>query len=362
MDTGELVDLFQIYMAPVPTPVGLTSREIVRRAIEFDHPPRIPYSFVDPIASDFLELLVLLVAGDPVAAAPAGHMVFDDWGVGWRSTGRVRGHAEVHPLTNLSALEEYEFPEALKPELWAAGSLIAESASAAGKYVVGPDPVKGIERLRGLVGFENLMMALYTDRERVGALLGRLADMTIEVVRTYAEKSTVHGFMTWEDWGLQTSLQINPQVWREVFKPHYARIVEAAHAGGMHYLLHCCGYIVDIIPDLIDIGVDVLQLDQPRLMGHERLASLFGGQICFWNCVDIQWSPRPEVTHEDIRQDVKEMVERFGPFGGGLIARHYPAWWDIGMTTEKNRAIYDAFMEFGCRQVASGTASSKGRC
>ena len=159
----------------------------------------------------------------------------------------------------------------------------------------------------------------------------------------------VHGFMTWEDWGLQTSLQIRPQQWREMFKPRYARIVKAAHEEGMHYLWHCCGYIVDIIPDMIEIGVDVLQLDQPRLMGVDRLANEFGGKICFWNTVDIQWSPPDAVSLEEARAEAKHMVESFGRFGGGFIARQYPQPTDIEMSHEKHRAIYEAFMESGCR-------------
>ncbi len=159
-----------------------------------------------------------------------------------------------------------------------------------GKYVVGADPINAYERLRSLMGFENLMVAMYADQERFERLLDKLTDMTVEVVEAYAGIGGVHGFMTWDDWGLQTSLQIRPAKWREMFKPRYARIVEACHKNGMHYILHSCGVIWDIIPDMIEIGMDVLQIDQPRLMGVERLANEFGGKICFWNCVDIQWS------------------------------------------------------------------------
>jgi uroporphyrinogen-III decarboxylase len=199
------------------------------------------------------------------------------------------------------------------------------------------------------MGFDNLMVALYTDRQRFEELLDKLTDMTIDVLHTYAEMGGVHAFMTWEDWGLQTTLQIRPAQWREIFKPRYARIVEETHKAGMHYIWHCCGYIMDIIPDMIEIGVDVVQFDQPRLMGVERLASQFGGKICFWNTVDIQWSPVAEVSLEEVRAEVKHMVEQFGRFNGGFIARQYPQPRDIGMTPEKHHAIYEAFMDFGCR-------------
>jgi uroporphyrinogen decarboxylase len=345
-----LVDsLIEVYVKPaVPTPPGFTSREIVRRAIEFASPPRIPYSFMQPLKSDFVELAVVVEGAADISNVPVGEMVFDEWGVGRRSSGTAWGNAEVHPLNDLSALDGYRFPDVTAPERFRDAETLARAGREAGKYVVGADPILGIERLRLLVGFSDLMLALYTDRPRVERLLDRLVEMTLEVVRAYAGMGTVDGFMTWEDWGLQTTLQIKPEQWREIFKPRYARVVEATHAAGMHYLFHCCGQISDIIPDLIDIGMDVLQLDQPRLMGVDRLADEFGGKICFWNTVDIQWSPLPEVTLDELRAEVKHMVEAFGRFNGGLIARHYPQPKDIAMPPEKHQAIYEAFMEYGC--------------
>lgn len=344
-----LLAALRTYLKPVPVPSGFTSRELVRRAIEFDSPPRIPYSFIDPLESDFAEMGALAAVFWPIGYVPKGEIKFDEWGVGWRGSGRLWGHPDVNPLADLSALDTYQFPEILTPESRAIVEVFVKEANSTGKYVVGGDPIMGIERLRGLMGFENVMTAMLADRERFERLLDKLADMTIDVIRAYEEIGGVHGFMAVEDWGLQTSLQIRPQHWRDIFKPNYARIVAAAHAAGMHYIWHCCGYIIDIIPDMIEIGVDVLQLDQPRLMGVDRLASEFGGKICFWNTVDIQWSSPGETTLDEVRAEAKHMIEQFSRFKGGFIARQYPQPGDIEMSHEKHRTIYEAFMEAGCR-------------
>jgi len=355
MDRKECLDQrlrdLETYLKPVSTPEGYTSREIVRRAIEFDDPPRVPYTFLDPPESDMLELgLVAEAAGTffETSSVPVGEIYFDEWGVGQRATGRAWGHPEVCPLADLSALEDYQFPPVLHPEMIAAAKALVDLGNAAGKYVLGGDPVMGIERLRMLMGFENLMVALYTDRDRLEILLDKLTDMAIEGAGIWAEMGGVHGFVIVEDWGLQNSLQIRPELWREVFKPRYARLIEAVHRGGMHHIWHCCGYIIDIIPDMIEMGVDALQIDQPQVMGVDRLTEEFGGKICFWNPVDIQWSARAEVSNEEIREEAMHMLDRFARFGGGFIAKQYPQWWDIGLTSEKNHAIYEAFMEFGC--------------
>jgi uroporphyrinogen decarboxylase len=351
MTTDNLQDLLVTYLKPTPAPDGFTSREIVRRAIEFEGPPRIPYSFIDPLESDFFELAAIASAVKAAGTGQAarGEMVFDEWGVGWRGSGRAWGHAEVSPLADLAALDGYRFPEPISDEHWGMMKLVTQAAGNAGKYVVGADPINFYERLRALMGFENLMLAAYTDRARFERLLDRLTDMTVDLVGRYAEIGDVHAFMSWDDWGLQTGLQIRPAQWHEVFKPRYARIIEACHSHGMHYVLHSCGVIRDIIPGLIEIGADVLQIDQPRLMGVQRLADEFGGKICFWNCVDIQWSSQPEVTLEEARREARSMTETLGRFGGGFVARQYPQPDDIEMPPEKHRAIYEGFMESGCR-------------
>jgi hypothetical protein len=345
--------LLATYLKPVPTPDGFTSREIVRRAIEFDGPPRLPYSFVQPLESDFFEVGAVSSAASATKTgrAPKGEMVFDDWGVGWRASGRHWGHAEVCPLADLSALDSYRFPEALSDEQWGLIRPTTQAAANAGKYVVGADPISFYERLRALMGFEALMIAAYTDRQRFETLLDKLTDMTVDVIDSYAETGNVHAFMSWDDWGLQTGLQIRPAQFREVFKPRYARIIDACHKNNMHYILHSCGVITDIIPDLIDIGADVLQIDQPRLLGVDSLASEFGGKICFWNCVDIQWSSQPEVTPDEARREAVDMAGALGRFNGGFIARQYPQPGDIEMTPEKHQAIYEGFMEAGCRSA-----------
>ena len=80
---------------------------------------------------------------------------------------------------------------------------------------------------------------------------------------------------------------IRPAVWREMFKPGFVDLCQTAHAHGVHVFMHSCGKITDIIPDLIEAGIDLLQFDQPRLHGIDTLAR-FRGQITFWCPVDIK--------------------------------------------------------------------------
>jgi hypothetical protein len=349
-----LEGLMRALLAPVPTPVGTPSREIVRRAIEFEQPPRVPYSFIQPLESDFFESAVLTAFGGPRPRLPKprdaklGCFYRDEWGVGWEVTTRHWDHAIEHPLADLAKLADYAFPGIADTERFDWLGPYLERARAAGKYVVGFDPINLFEQLRSLMGFEELMLAPYTQADAFGELLDRLTDLTIDVIRHFARLGPADGFMTWQDFGLQTSLQIKPDSFREVYMPRYARIADAAHAHGMHFIWHNCGQILDMLPHMIELGTDVVQLDQPRLMGHRVLAERFGGEVCFWNTVDIHCSAREHVTPEAIHAEVARMMSSFDRFGGGLIARHYPQPHDIELPPEFHRASYEAFLAHGC--------------
>jgi len=333
-----------------PSPKGMKSREIVRRAIEFDDPPRIPYYFLfHPNAADIGVAGPLEDASDSRGKRVKGETYVDKWGVTRKVTGRFWDHPIEYPLADLRNLSRYRFPDPLKGITWI--KPLVQLGHLAGKYMIGWNSIGMYETMRSLMGFEELMMAPYTQPDGLRALLGRLTEMTIQLVDAYHRLGGVDGFLTAEDWGLQTTLQMNVRTFREFYRPSYQKIIDACHDRGMHFFWHNCGYIVDMFPDMIEMGVDVLQLDQPRLMGHQTLIDHLGGKICLWNTVDIQWCTSEKITDKDIIQEVAHMVRVYdvNRYGGGFIAKHYPQPWDIGLSPARQRLIYDAFMANGCR-------------
>jgi len=336
---------------PVPTSGGMNSREVVRRSIEFANPPRIPYQFMyNPPATDIIVIGPLEYAATSRKAA-VGSTYVDQWGITWEVSGRWWDHAIKHPLADLKDVESYHMPDVITPVAkmkWATGL-----AWRAGKYVMGLDPVMMFETMRSLMGFESLMMAPYDQPDDLQSLLERLTELTINCVKTYASMGTVNAFVHVEDWGLQASLQMKIDTFREHYKPFYKKIIDACHDNGMHFIWHNCGYIVDMFPDMIELKVDVLQLDQPRLMGHRNLIDLLGGKLCMWNPVDIQWSTMEGRTEDELRQEVVDMTRIYDVRGhqGGFIARHYPQPWDINLSKARQKLIYDTYMQNGCRAL-----------
>lgn len=343
-------------LAPAALPPGISSREIVRRAIDFERPPRVPYAFRPPRGSDFFELCELERLLDD-ASGPSrapGETYVDRWGVTYRKTRFAWDEAIGHPLRDLFNLEALPREDAIGTGRIARLAPFVRRAQQAGKYVVGTDPVLLHERQIALMGFEDAMTAPHLRRDALDALLDRLTDLTVAAAEALGSLGGVDAFMTWQDVGGEQNPWIAPAMLREIYEPRYARIVEAAHRVGMDCIWHVCGQVEELIPRLIEIGVDVIQLDQPRLIGHRKLAERFGGRVCFWNAVDIQWATGPAATGAGIDAEIEEMLEPFAGFGGGIMVRHYQDPAGIGLQEEFHDASYQAFL----RSEWSGSAGS----
>jgi len=90
-----------------------------------------------------------------------------------------------------------------------------------------------------------------------------------------------------DDWGSQNALLISPSIWRKMFKPLYKEYVQLAHSYNKKMLMHSDGHILEIIPDLIEIGIDAVN-SQIFCMGLEELAQ-FAGKMTFWGEIDRQY-------------------------------------------------------------------------
>jgi uroporphyrinogen decarboxylase len=129
---------------------------------------------------------------------------------------------------------------------------------------------------------------------------------------------------------------IGPDRWRKLFKPRYARIYDAVHTAGKRVIAHCCGSIVDILPDAIEIGLDVLESCQPEARGMNpyELKKRFGKDLTFWGCLGSQ-STMPFGTPDEIRAEVRRLCREMGRGGGFILS---PAKWLQPETPVENAA------------------------
>jgi hypothetical protein len=122
-----------------------------------------------------------------------------------------------------------------------------------------------------------------------------------------------------DDWGTQQALMISPRLWRTFFKPAYARLFALARNAGVHVWFHSDGVIEAIIPDLIEIGVQVLN-PQVSAIGRKKVAALCRGRICVEADIDRQ-GILPYGTPEDVRAAVRADIKAFDGLNGGYIGR-----------------------------------------
>ena len=179
-----------------------------------------------------------------------------------------------------------------------------------------------LESSWGLRGFENVMMDMAAEPQFFEELLERLTEQFLVYVDfTCDQLPEIDAIMFGDDWADQRGIMGGPERWRKLFKSRYKRIYDRAHSRGKFVITHCCGSVVDIIPDLIEIGLDVLESCQPEARGMNpyELKALFGKEITFWGCLGSQ-STIPFGTPVEIRTEVARLKREMSKGGGFILA------------------------------------------
>lgn len=248
----------------------------------------------------------------------------DEWGVGWRNVeyetrfGRGR-YTEIvgHPLADDKAIESYRAPDPDRPELYVEARKMIEQFGEE-YWIVGVVVTTIFETAWALRGLERTLLDMVQNPE----LVDRLFDIPFKYHLKAAVNLAKMGVdMVWlgDDVGAQDRMLISPAHWRRFLKPRLAEIIAAVKKvnPALKVAYHSDGNIYPIIPDLIEIGLDVLNPVQPRCMDPARLKNEFGSRLSFWGTLDLQFT-LPFGSPDDVRREVLERLKTVGR-GGGLI-------------------------------------------
>ncbi len=176
---------------------------------------------------------------------------------------------------------------------------------------------------QGLRGWEDFMVDLALRNSFVLDLMDKMVEVHLKNLEGFLQAvgPFVQIIEMGDDLGTQTATQMSPDMYRELLKPRHKAIYQYVKQHSDLYLfLHSCGSVYDLIPDLIEAGVDILNPVQTSAakMEPRKLKEAFGDRLTFWGGgVDTQ-SVLPEATPEEIEAHVKERIEIFGP-GGGFV-------------------------------------------
>jgi hypothetical protein len=316
------------------------------RTIEFEGPERIAMGLPDPHPNDFAwGWTSSPPEWEPSRTSdPDGRETWqDEWGNTWARLGRFsKGQVVEGALRDWSQLDDYQMPGFDDPARYQSAK--AHFASHSDRFRIGDLPGFPFSIMRYLRRMDVFLEDLLAHPDEVNRLRARVVPLLARCIQQWAAAGA-DAVMFGEDWGTQERLLISPALWREIFKPDFMTLCAAARRHGLSVFMHSCGYLYDIIPDLIECGIAVLQFDQPLLYGLDRLAE-FGGRVTFWCPVDIQ-QVLPTGDADLIEASAREMVEKLGAFGGGFIAGYYGDMPSIGVRPEWQELACRAFVKYG---------------
>ena len=281
----------------------------------------------------------------------------DEWGI-VRRTQKDEGYyfdlcgSPLAEVRSVADVEAYAFPDPVDEVRFAGIREEAEKVRGEGKaFVLGGICAGMLEMGQWLRGYENFFCDLAGERRLAEAI----CDKIIELKMRYWEKALdrvgdlVDVIQEGDDYGAQHGLQISPQMWRELFKPRLKQLLSyiKERAPHTHLFFHSCGSIFEILPDLIEVGVEALNPVQVAAanMDSRELKREFGDDLVFWGGgVDTQ-HVLPQGSPQEVRDEVERRVDDLAPGGGFVFAAVHNVQADVPV--ENLLAMRQALRECG---------------
>lgn len=275
--------------------------------------------------------------GRPLIAGPAPGALardisddayVDGWGCLWeRRPGALYYEVVDSPIrtTTVDDLDRYPWPELAHPSRFEGLREKAKAIQDAGYAVVALSGVTPFEQSYMLRGVEQWMLDLAGDPDFALALLRKITDlMKASVIKLLEEAGdSIDVLVTGDDLGSQTSTLISPKMYRRLIKPFHVELMgEIKKRTRAKIFYHSDGNIYSLLPDLIEIGVDLLnpvQVNAGTMGDTARLKREFGERLSFCGAIDTGWV-LPSGTPDDVRAEVRHRIKDLAPGGGYILA------------------------------------------
>jgi len=338
----------------------MTQRENILRAIRFERPDYIPMTFsmsgacwhyYEPEALfELLKSHPLLFPGyiRPVTyEIPSNYelaerrLYRDEFGVLWEDAIKgIRGVVKEHPLADLDKLADYKMPVPPVIDLEQMKINVA-AAKAEGRFTAaGLEHGHTFLRLVDLCGYEEVLFALHDDDENMKKLIAMLEEYNYYFIDNYVRAE--YDMISYpEDLGMQVGPMISPELLRQYIKPSYQRLMKPARDAGLIVHMHSDGDIRDLVDDLIDGGVQVLNL-QDLVNGIDWIKKNLSPKFCVDLDIDRQ-NITVFGTPKQIDDLIREEVTQLSSPKGGLMMIHgcYP-----GPSIKNIKALMDAMEKY----------------
>jgi len=247
----------------------------------------------------------------------------DDWGVVWRYEPGDDIGVAIAPLLKEPSLNGFVPPEPAPRGKYLAA--FCEANPHRFRLVSLSSPI--FQRAWFLRGFENFLMDLALHKKFVHELVDMIMAYTTKVVAE-AISYDIDALFLMDDWGQQEGLLISPEMWREYFKPGMEKLFTMVKEKGRFVFFHSCGDIECLVPELIEMGLDVLNPVQPEVMDICDIKRRYGDRLSFYGGIGTQ-EALPLGTVEEVEADVREKVKVLGRNGGYILAPAHAVQADV---------------------------------
>jgi len=241
---------------------------------------------------------------------------------GIERTGFGYGMPLSHPLEHagLAEIEAYPWPD---PQWIAVDTIRAEAEVYQNQFaILGGDWSPFWHDAIDLFGMDSLMRKMYEEPQIVDAVIGHIVDYYAEVSQRIFEAAadSIDIFFVGNDFGSQNGPLVSEALFRRFLLPSLARLVDLGHQYRLRVMLHCCGGVAELIPAMIEVGLDGLHAIQPSCRGMDLavLKANFGPKLLFNGGIDSQHVLIEGTAHE-VREKTREVLDIMKP-GGGYIA------------------------------------------
>lgn len=240
----------------------------------------------------------------------------DEFGVHWdRSIDKDIG-VVCNRLVTPANVEDFSFPDPNDPARYDFFDDVI-GAGEDGVFLVSLG-FSLFERAWTLAGMEDVLMAMVAERDFAETLLDRIVEFDLAVI----ENACAHDidiFRFGDDWGQQRGLLMGPDLWREFIKPRFETLCRLVKSKGKLTMLHCCGKVDEILPDMIECGLDIFNPFQPEVMDVFDVKRQYGDKMSFYGGISIQRT-LPFGTVPQVRDEVKKLIDVVGANGGYIAS------------------------------------------
>jgi len=247
----------------------------------------------------------------------------DDWGVGHKKGSVAHFTEMLHPMKEFQTIEEFEqypYPDAVADYKWEDVPGRVEAIKKQDLIAVAGMETTIFERAWYMRGMDQFMLDMVLYPDLANYHLDRITEIKCEWAKRYAQAG-VDVLRLGDDVSTQLDMMMSPAMWRQFIKPRLKKVIQAAKEVKPDVMIfyHGDGNLQKIIPDLIEIGVEILNPVQPECMDPVEIKKQYGDRLSFWGTIGTQ-TTMPFGTPDEVRRVCRRMIEEVGKGGGLFLA------------------------------------------